>query len=134
MYYLDTNTCIYFLNGTYERIRVMLLSLSPKEVAIPAIVKAELLLGAYKSKKKEENLRKVELFLEAFSIISFEDQMTYVYAEIRSELEKKGRLIGPNDLLIAATVKSLNGILVTNNTKEFTRIPGLMVENWTLVD
>jgi tRNA(fMet)-specific endonuclease VapC len=130
MYYLDTNTCIYFLNGKYESIFKKLLSISPKEVAIPSIVKAELILGAYKSKKKEANIEKVEMFLDPFQIIAFEDEMTYEYAEIRSDVEKKGIIIGPNDLFIAAIVKHKNGILVTNNTNEFKRIKGLLIENW----
>jgi tRNA(fMet)-specific endonuclease VapC len=130
MYYLDTNTCIYFLNGKYESICKKLLSISPKEVAIPSIVKAELILGAFKSKKKEANIEKVEMFLDPFPIIPFEDHMTYVYAEIRSDIEKKGIVIGPNDLFIAAIVKHKNGILVTNNTNEFKRIKGLLLENW----
>ena len=63
MYYLDTNTCIYFLNGKYESIKKKILSTPPNEIAIPSIVKAELLLGAYKSKKRNANLEKVEKFL-----------------------------------------------------------------------
>ncbi len=130
MYYLDTNTCIYFLNGKYESIRTKILSLSPKEIAIPVIVKAELILGAYKSKNKESNIEKLEMFLEPFQIIAFEDRMSYVYAEIRTEIEKKGIVIGPNDLFIASIVKYQNGILVTNNISEFRRVKGLLLENW----
>jgi len=130
MYFLDTNTCIYFLNGSHESIRTRLLSTSPEEIAIPSIVKAELIFGAYKSKKKAKNLEKVELFLDPFQIIPFEDAMTYLYAEIRNDLESRGIPIGPNDLLIAAIVKFHGGILVTNNTNEFKRIKGLMLENW----
>lgn len=130
MYFLDTNTCIYFLNGRYESIRDKLMSLSPSEISIPAIVKAELLLGAYKSQKKKDNVKKVEQFLEPFEIIPFEDQMTYVYADIRNKMEKKGIVIGPNDLFIASIVQFNDGILVTNNVGEFTRITELNVVNW----
>mgnify|MGYP000851319228 CR=1 FL=1 len=130
MYYLDTNTCIYFLNGKYESVRTKLLSLSPREIAVPTLVKAELILGAYKSKKRESNIEKVERFLEPFGIIPFEDEMTYVYAEIRSDIEKKGVIIGPNDIIIASIVKYQNGILVTNNISEFKRVKGLLLENW----
>lgn len=130
MYYLDTNTCVYFLNGKYESVRTKLLATSPREIAIPSLVKAELILGAYKSKKREANIEKVERFLEPFGIVPFDDEMTYVYAEIRSDIEKKGAMIGPNDLIIAAIVKHQNGILVTNNVSEFKRVKGLLLENW----
>ena len=130
MYYLDTNTCIYFLNGKYESIRLKILSTSPNEIAIPSIVKAELLLGAYKSKNRKGNIEKVEKFLEPFEIVSFDDVMTYMYADIRNKTEKRGENVGPNDLFIAAIVKFNEGILVTNNDKEFSKIEGLKIENW----
>ena len=130
MYFLDTNTCIYFLNGKYEFIRDKILATPPNEIQIPAIVKAELLLGAYKSKKRKENIEKVEKFLESFEVIPFIDLITYTYAEIRNDIEKKGEVIGPNDMLIASIVKFHEGILVTNNVKEFERIKGLKIENW----
>lgn len=130
MYFLDTNTCIYFLNGKYVFIKDMILSLPPNDIQIPSIVKAELLLGAYKSNKKIENLEKVEKFLEPFEVIPFMDLITYTYAEIRNDIEKKGEVIGPNDMLIASIVKFHDGILVTNNTKEFQRIKGLKIDNW----
>jgi tRNA(fMet)-specific endonuclease VapC len=130
MYFLDTNTCIYFLNGKYVLIRDKILSLPPNEIQIPSIVKAELLLGAYKSNKKKETLNKVEKFLEPFEIIPFMDLITYTYAEIRNDIEKKGEVIGPNDMLIASIVKFHDGILVTNNTKEFQRVKGLKLDNW----
>ena len=130
MYFLDTNTCIYFLNGKYDFIRNKILATPPNEIQIPIIVKAELLLGAYKSKKRKENIEKVERFLEPFEIIPFIDLITYTYAEIRNDIEKKGEVIGPNDMLIASIVKFHEGILVTNNVREFKRIEGLKVENW----
>lgn len=131
MYYLDTNTCIYFLNGKYESIRSKILATSPNEIAIPSIVKAELLLGAYKSKNKKSNLENVEKFLEPFEVVAFDDLMTYVYADIRNKTEKRGDTVGPNDLFIASIVKFNEGILVTNNDKEFSKIEGLKIENWT---
>ena len=130
MYFLDTNTCIYFLNGTYESIKTKILDTPPNDINIPSIVKAELLLGAYKSMNRKRTLEKVERFLEPFEIIPFTDQMTHTYAEIRSYLEKTGRSIGPNDLLIASIVQYCNGILVTNNTTEFKRVKNLKCENW----
>ena len=130
MYFLDTNTCIYFLNGKYEVIKIKILETPPNDICIPSIVKAELLFGAYKSNNKESIIDKVERFLEPFAITPFTDEMTYIYAEIRSQLEKGGKIIGPNDLLIASIVHFYNGILITNNINEFKRVKNLRVENW----
>ena len=130
MYFLDSNTCIYFLNGKYESIKNKIMSTPPNKIKIPSIVKAELMLGAYKSKKRKENSEKVEKFLEPFEIAAFTDQITYYYAEIRNETEKKGEIVGPNDLIIASIVKFHEGILVTNNVDEFKRIKGLKIDNW----
>lgn len=99
-------------------------------IKIPSIVKAELLLGASKSNDRKRNKEIVLSFLDPFEIIGFNDTETEIYAEVRSHLEKKGIRIGPNDLLIASIVLSSNGVLVTNNEKEFKRIPNLNLENW----
>jgi tRNA(fMet)-specific endonuclease VapC len=77
-------------------------------------------------------LEKVNRFLEPFDIVPFSDGATSTYASIRATLESRGNIIGPNDLLIAATVLSYNGILVTNNVREFGRVPDLKIENWVL--
>jgi tRNA(fMet)-specific endonuclease VapC len=130
-YYLDTNICIYFLNGSLSKVRDRLLSKSPRDIAIPSIVKAELLFGAEKSKKRDENLEKINRFLLPLLTAGFDDEEASAYARIRAHLETAGLLIGPNDLLIAATVSAQGGILVTNNTREFSRVPGLPLEDWT---
>jgi tRNA(fMet)-specific endonuclease VapC len=132
MFFLDTNTCIYFLNGKYRSIMDRILSTPPSEIVIPAIVKAELLLGAYKSRRRTENIENVERFLEPFEIMPFVDMMTYIYADIRQRTESVGISIGPNDLFIAATVKFHEGVLITNNVQEFSRIEGLRIDNWVL--
>ncbi len=119
------------MKGMYEKITQKICSLNPKEIKIPAIVKSELLYGAYKSENKARNIAAYEMFLKRFEIENYTDAMSYAYAAIRSELEIKGNPIGYNDLLIASTVLSKGGILVTNNEKEFSKIPGLKIENWT---
>lgn len=131
-YFLDTNMCIYFLKGTYPVLLSKILSLHPSDIKIPAVVKAELIYGAEKSLKRDENMEKVLAFLVPFEIMPFEDSSTFHYGKIRASLEKSGAPIGPNDLLIAATVLAENGILVTNNTIEFSRISELRLENWTI--
>lgn len=130
MYFVDTNTCIYFMNGKYPSVKEMFLSISPKEIKIPSVVKAELLLGAYKSQTREQTVNKVKNFLKPFEIIPFTDDMTEEYAAIRAELELSGKIIGANDYFIAATARSKKGILVTHNVGEFSRVSNLEIEDW----
>jgi tRNA(fMet)-specific endonuclease VapC len=134
MYYLDTNTCIYFLNGTYNSILAEFKVHKPEDIKIPALVKAELLLGVEKSERKELNIISYNKFLEPFEVVSFDDGSSVVYAKIRAALERKGKVIGPNDLIIAATVISHKGILITHNTKEFSKISGLQIEDWVMIN
>ncbi|MBM9499825.1 type II toxin-antitoxin system VapC family toxin [Leptospira sp. 201903071] len=129
-YFLDTNICIYFLKGKSENIEKNIRKLNPNRIKIPSIVKAELLLGALKSNDKKKNREVVLSFLDPFEIIGFNDIESEIYAEVRSDLELQGISIGPNDLVIASVVLSSNGILVTNNEKEFKRVPNLKSENW----
>lgn len=130
MYIVDSNTCIYFMNGKYTSVRDKFLSISPKDIKISAVVKGELLLGAFKSKTREQTTDKVEKFLEPFEIIDFNEKMAYDYAEIRKNLELAGTPIGANDLLIAATALNENAILVTHNVDEFSRVKRLKIEDW----
>ncbi|WP_061223272.1 type II toxin-antitoxin system tRNA(fMet)-specific endonuclease VapC [Leptospira weilii] len=129
-YFLDTNICIYFLKGKSENIERNIRKLNPNRIKIPSVVKAELLLGVFKSNDKKKNREIVLSFLDPFEIIGFNDIESEIYAEVRSVLETQGIPIGPNDLLIASIVLSSNGILVTNNEKEFKRIPNLKIESW----
>lgn len=132
MVFLDTNTCIYFLNGRYASVRERLLETPPGTVGIPAVVKAELLFGAYKSRKRAENTRKVEQFLEPFDVIPFTKETAREYAEIRMAVESAGKAVGPNDLMIAAITRFHNAVLVTHDTREFSRIPNLQIQDWVI--
>lgn len=129
-YFLDTNTCIYFLKGKNVNIENNIKKLNPNRIKIPSIVKAELLLGALKSQNPKKNRDIVLDFVDPFEILGFNDIESEIYSEIRSNLELKGLPIGPNDLIIASIVLNNNGILVTNNEKEFSRIQSLKLENW----
>lgn len=131
MYFLDTNTCIDFLRNLSESVRSRFLSVSLNEIKIPVVVKAELLLGAYKS-NRPETLEKTIQFLELFEVIPFSDDMSYTYAKIRKELETKGNKIGANDFFIAASALNKEAILVTHNTREFIRIDGLKLDDWNI--
>ncbi|MBR4321677.1 type II toxin-antitoxin system VapC family toxin [Treponema sp.] len=130
MYIVDSNTCIYFMNGKYQSVRDKFLSISPKDIKISSVVKGELLLGAFKSQTREQTTKKVEKFLKPFDVVDFSAKMAYDYAEIRASLEKSGNSIGANDLLIAATALNKKATLVTHNTDEFSRVRGLDIEDW----
>lgn len=131
-YFLDTNICIYFLKGKYPALLQKIMLHSPEDIKIPSIVKAELLYGAEKSQKMDENIINVNNFLLPFEIVPFDNASAEVYSIIRCNLEKKAVIIGPNDMIIASTVLSKRGCLVSNNEKEFSRISDLIIENWTI--
>ena len=127
---LDTNTCIYFLNRTSERLVAQFKKYSPSQLKLASITVAELFYGAEKSKAKNKNWQNVERFVATFEIIPFDADCCKTYAQIRTILEKSGTPIGPMDLLIASLSLAHNLILVTNNTKEFKRVRKLKLENW----
>jgi tRNA(fMet)-specific endonuclease VapC len=129
VYYLDTNICIYALKGTYPNIQAKIASTKPNKIKLASIVRAELLLGAKKSINKK-SLKIIESFMRPFSTVDFCHDSATVYAETRAELESEGKIIGPNDLILASTVIANNGILVTHNTSEFSRVKGLRIEDW----
>jgi tRNA(fMet)-specific endonuclease VapC len=129
-YLLDTNTCIQYLNGRSENIKRHLESKQPQEMLVCSVVKAELFYGVQKSAKPKENFEKVHKFLDRFVSLSFDDKASEKYGEIRSDLEKAGTPIGPNDLFIASIALAHNVILATHNTREFKRVKGLMIEDW----
>jgi tRNA(fMet)-specific endonuclease VapC len=131
LYFLDTNICIYALKGTYPGLKAKLEAHNPSEIGIASIVQAELLFGAEKSDSRDKVLQVVTALLAPMTLFAFGDMEAKVYARIRAQTEAKGKSVGPNDLLIAATVMANGGILVTHNTKEFSAIPGIALEDWT---
>ena len=102
----------------------------PGEIGISSITMAELYYGANKSQHQDRNLMALESFLLPLEILAFDDRAAITYGELCALTEKNGTPIGALDLMIAAQVKSLGLTLVTNNTKKFSRIPALGVENW----
>ena len=131
MYFLDTNTCIYYLKGTFPALHKKFLDVSPNIIKIPSMVAAELVYGAQKSQKAVQNMNIIGKFLGPLEIIDFDMEAAALYGKIRASLEKTGNIIGFNDIIIAATALANNGILITNNTGEFSRVDGLIIENWT---
>ena len=130
MYFLDSNVLIDYLKGTNIHVMEALKGMSPMDVKIPSIIEAELMFGIYGGVDVEFRIRKLEELISSFEIIPFDDSAARIYGKIRAEMRSNGTMIGPNDLLIASTVLSRGGILVTSNTKEFSRIRGLIIENW----
>ena len=131
IYYLDANICIFHMRHPLSILADRINSIEPERIKIPAIVKGELLVGAEKSKRQDETFSETFAFCRPYEIVPFDDSMVLTYARIRAALELKGQKIGANDTVIAATVLAKNGILVTNNVKEFGRIDGLNIEDWT---
>ena len=130
MYYIDSNTYIYFDKNASQALTAKLLSINPANMKIPSIVAAELRFGVEKSKRRDYNSDRLERFLSLYEIISFDDDATKCYANIRAVLERSGQIIGANDLIIAATVLSNSGTLVTRYVDEFSRVAKLKLENW----
>ncbi|MFZ5822421.1 MAG: type II toxin-antitoxin system VapC family toxin [Chloroflexota bacterium] len=128
-YLLDTNVCIELLNKRDTLPARKLASVSPREIRLCSVVKAELYHGAYKS-GREKNVTLVQAFSAAFESLPFDDLAAELYGRLRTLLEKQGRLIGPNDLLIASIALAQGVTLITHNVKEFSRIPDLTMEDW----
>ena len=127
---LDTNTCIDAMKGTWPGMAARFRRHVPEDIGVPAMVRAELLLGALKSRNPGRTGELVEAFLAPFELLPFDRSATGHYADIRFQLEAKGKPIGPNDLVIAAIARSRNLTLITHNLREFTRVPGLATEDW----
>ncbi len=130
IYLLDTNVCIRYLNSRSTAIRRKLLSTPEAEIVLCSVVKAELLFGAAKGDNKAKRLAQLDLFFARFVSLPFDDRAAKVYGRIRAELEKQGRPIGPNDLLIAAIAMANDLTLVTHNVREFGRVTNLQLEDW----
>ena len=127
---LDTNICIQIMNHAGNRMLAKLIE-HEGEMCISTIVAAELRFGAAKSAAKKRNQQLLSEFLAPLEVIPFDDDAAESYGDLRAMLETSGRPIGPLDTLIAGHALSLNATLVTNNTREFQRVRGLRVENWT---
>ena len=130
-FFLDTNICIYALKGSHPAIGHRMQRMSPSLIKIPSIVKGELLFGAQKSREPERTSEIIEEFLFPFEVVPFDERAAASYSRIRFDLERRGRIVGPNDLIVAATVLADRGTLVTHNLREFRRIEDLSAEDWT---
>jgi tRNA(fMet)-specific endonuclease VapC len=129
-YLLDTNICIYIAKKKPETIIKKFASLDVGEVAMSVITYGELLYGANKSNYPDQSHQKLVELNTLIPAIPLNDEVAEHYGEIRAILEKKGKPIGNNDLWIASHARALKIILVTNNDREFKRVPELKLENW----
>lgn len=129
-YMLDTNTIIYAKNNRPPKVLQRLLLHEPSEISISSITMAELEFGICHSSNPKRNRIALMMFLAGIKVLPFEANAAMEYGLIRHNLQHQGRIIGGNDMLIAAHSRSLGLTLVTHNVGEFSRIPGLKIEDW----
>jgi tRNA(fMet)-specific endonuclease VapC len=127
---LDTNICIYIIKRQPSQVLKKFQTLQISDLGISSITIAELEYGVYKSQRQEQNRIALSQFLIPLEIIPFDERATQTYGRIRAELERQGIVIGSMDMLIASQAMSLGLTLVTNNVRELSRIPELVLENW----
>ena len=129
-YLLDTNIWIYVMRGRPAEVRERFAKLKPGAVILSPIVLGELDVGWRKSERPQANEAVLAQYVELATLVPLDDEVAHRYGEIRTTLELAGTPIGENDLWIAAQAIEANAVLVTNNVREFSRVPGLRVEDW----
>lgn len=131
LYLLDTDVSIYLLNGRLPAVAERLAGMPPEQLGTTAVTAAELRFGSLNSGRPQQNLARIETFLAPLTQVPFDEKAAIHFGSIKQHLVSKGQIIGTMDLLIAACVMATGGILVTNNIREFSRVPSLTVENWS---
>ena len=129
---LDTDICIYLINKRPPSVISRFKQYRPGDIGISVITVSELEYGVAKSVRQKENQQRLDAFLAPFDLLSYTAEAVRTYGTIRADLEKRGKVIGPLDMLIAAQALTEELTLVTNNEREFKRIPGLRFENWAI--
>ena len=129
MILLDTNICIHIINARPPAVLQRFRDYRMGEIGLCSVVAAELAYGVAKS-GSTRNRQALEMFLAPLVILPFDEAALWVYGDLRAELERRGTPIGSLDTMIAAHAISQHSTLVTNNTREFARVPGLALENW----
>jgi tRNA(fMet)-specific endonuclease VapC len=127
---LDSNACIRYMNGRAPVLKQRIDAADPTELCVCSVVKGELYYGSARSNDPVQSLAKQKRFLSPFTSLSFDDAAAEVYGQIRAALMAMGQPIGGNDMLIAAIAVTNRVTLVTRNTKEFSRVAGLRIEDW----
>lgn len=131
-YMLDTDICSYVMKRSHDGLLQRLRKVPVSDVCVSVVTKAELLYGVEVSPRRQQDEAALNAFLNYVEVLDFPDHASAHYAQIRAQLKKSGKLIGANDLFIAAHARSLGLTLVTHNTQEFRRVNRLAIEDWTL--
>jgi tRNA(fMet)-specific endonuclease VapC len=131
MILLDTNICIYIINARPPEVLARFHAYRLGEIGISSVVAAELAYGVAKS-GSARNRSALEMFLAPLEVLPFDDRAVWAYGDLRAELEGLGQPIGAMDTMIAAHALAVDAVLVTNNTREFSRVSGLRLENWVV--
>lgn len=129
-YLLDTCIVVAALNGAPRSLLNRLAALAPSRLFLSSLVHAELLYGAEKAQRRAQALASLDVLVRGFEPLPFGGAAAMAYGRIRAALERKGAVIGPMDMLIAAQAVNAGLVLVTDNLREFRRVPGLQCENW----
>ena len=130
MYLLDTNICIYAINGQHPRLTEHLLTVHPDEILVSSVTVGELEYGAAKSRWGERTREVMHAFLANFSTLPFTEEDALLFGKLRALLEAEGTPIGVLDVMIGAQGIANELTVVTHNTKEFQRLPGIVLEDW----
>jgi tRNA(fMet)-specific endonuclease VapC len=130
-YLLDTNMVIYTVKNRPDQVREAF-NQHEGQMAISSVTWGELIYGVERSSQPKRNLADIESMAARLEILAFDEKAANHFGQIRSELYRIGQPIGPYDMMIAGHARSSGLILVTNNVKEFDRVPGLMIENWAV--
>lgn len=131
-YMLDTDICSFVMKRSHDVLSKRLEKIPVGDACISVITKSELLFGVEVSPRRQQDEAALNAFLSYIEVLDFPDQASTHYAQIRALLRKSGKMIGANDLFIAAHARSLGLTLVTHNTREFKRVSRLAIEDWTL--
>ena len=132
MILLDTNICIYIINMRPPEVLARFREYRLGEIGVCSVVAAELAYGVTKS-RSARNRSALEMFLAPLEVLPFNEAAVWAYGDLRASLEREGQPIGALDTMIAAHALSVDAPLVTHNTREFARVPGLRLENWITV-
>lgn len=132
MYLIDTNICIFAIKRKPAKVLELIKKRSKESIYISSLTVAELEFGVQNSAKKEQNRIALLKFLSIFKILNFDDADAIDYGRLKVDLRKKGELIGPIDMLLAAQALNKEFIFVTNNVKELKKVDGLRIEDWSV--
>ncbi len=130
-YMLDTDICSYVMKRSHDGLLQRLQKIPVSDVCVSVVTKSELLYGVEVSPRRRQDEAALKAFLNFVEVLDFPDNASSHYAQIRVQLKKSGKMIGANDLFIAAHARSLGLTLVTHHTHEFRRVYRLAIEDWT---